>query len=227
MSRCLIIVFSCLFFNRVKNQLESVIQREIESVENRVLLQDANATLPPTNVALLPEPSHPPPPPPPPPPSQFNPQQPAKANDEPIYEAVLPRDEGNASPPPLPTPPHKLSMRVKSPIAVETVATHCRPISPAAALSSPRQSRPNSRGSGTGVRNNRNVFVSESFKKRVLNVLIYNMQFDSHILLILFYDWHVESRDLGTTTSLVRAVFDDFLAFPPVQFYSQKVWAVR
>lgn len=90
----------------------------------------------------LPEPSHPPPPPPP-----FN-QQPVKANDEPIYEAVLPRDEDNVSPPPLPTPPHKLT-RAKSPIVSDS--TH-RPLSPATALSSPRQSRPSSRTSGTGVR---------------------------------------------------------------------------
>lgn len=91
---------------------------------------------------ILPEPSHPPPPPPP-----FN-QQPVKVNDEPIYEAVLPRDEDNVSPPPLPTPPHKM-IRAKSPILAE--GTH-RSVSPAAVTSSPRQSRPSSRTSGTGVR---------------------------------------------------------------------------
>lgn len=92
---------------------------------------------------ILPEPSHPPPPPPP-----FN-QQPVKANDEPIYEAVLPRDEDNVSPPPLPTPPHKI-IRAKSPIIVSE-GPH-RSISPAAVISSPRPSRPTSRSSGTGVR---------------------------------------------------------------------------
>lgn len=128
------------------NQLESVIQREIEDVE----LEIENRALLSTNA--LPEPSYPPPPPPPP----FN-QQPTRASDEPIYEAVLPRDEDNGSPPPLPTPPHKLSM-AKSPIAVET-ETH-RPTSPIAALSSPRQSRPSSRSSGTGVRDKRFFFFS-------------------------------------------------------------------
>jgi len=97
---------------------------------------------------VLPEPSHPPPPPPP-----FN-QQPAKANDEPIYEAVLPRDEDNVSPPPLPTPPHKL-IRAKSPVAIESANRSISPAATAAAaaaaLSSPRQSRPSSRTSGTGV----------------------------------------------------------------------------
>lgn len=95
--------------------------------------------------AVLPEPSHPPPPPPP-----FN-QQPAKPNDEPIYEAVLPRDEDNVSPPPLPTPPHKL-IRAKSPEAIENASRSISPAATAAAaLSSPRQSRPSSRTSGTGV----------------------------------------------------------------------------
>lgn len=124
--------------------MEIVIQREIESVEmeieNRGQEKSSN-NAPQT----LPEPSHPPPPPPP-----FN-QQPIKTNDEPIYEAVLPRDEDNASPPPLPTPPHKL-IRTKSPIIVAAEITGHRSTSPAAVLSSPRQSRPSSRSSGTGVR---------------------------------------------------------------------------
>lgn len=122
--------------------MESVIQREIESVgmeiENCRVLEKSSSNA----ILVLPEPSHPPPPPPP-----FN-QQPVKANDEPIYEAVLPRDEDNASPPPLPTPPHKI-IRAKSPIVAE--ATH-RSVSPAAVISSPRQSRPSSRTSGTGVK---------------------------------------------------------------------------
>lgn len=123
--------------------MESVIQREIESVELEMEQKGMRKSPTPTNfLQILPEPSHPPPPPPP-----FN-QQPAKTNDEPIYEAVLPRDEDNVSPPPLPTPPHKL-IRAKSPILVESAH---RPMSPTTALSSPRQSRPSSRTSGTGVR---------------------------------------------------------------------------
>lgn len=123
--------------------MESVIQREIESVEMEIESRAQERSLSPQNAQpILPEPSHPPPPPPP-----FN-QQPVKANDEPIYEAVLPRDEDNGSPPPLPTPPHKLT-RAKSPIIIET--TVHRPMSPVTALASPRQSRPSSRTSGTGV----------------------------------------------------------------------------
>lgn len=121
--------------------MESVIQREIDSVE--LELENREKALPSSNpLHVLPEPSHPPPPPPP-----FN-QEPVKANDEPIYEAVLPRDEDNVSPPPLPTPPHKLT-RAKSPVAAEGIL---RSASPVPAISSPRQSRPSSRSSGTGVK---------------------------------------------------------------------------
>lgn len=126
-----------------------MIQREIEIVEMELESRGLEKSLSssPANAmqVVLPEPSHPPPPPPP-----FN-QQPAKANDEPIYEAVLPRDEDNVSPPPLPTPPHKL-IRAKSPVAIESANRSISPAATAAAaLSSPRQSRPSSRTSGTGV----------------------------------------------------------------------------
>jgi len=125
-----------------------VIQREIEIVEMELESRGLEKSLSssPANAmqVVLPEPSHPPPPPPP-----FN-QQPTKANDEPIYEAVLPRDEDNVSPPPLPTPPHKL-IRAKSPVAIESANRSISPAATAAALSSPRQSRPSSRTSGTGV----------------------------------------------------------------------------
>lgn len=126
-----------------------MIQREIEIVEMELESRGLEKSLSssPANAmqVVLPEPSHPPPPPPP-----FN-QQPVKANDEPIYEAVLPRDEDNVSPPPLPTPPHKL-IRAKSPVAIESANRSISPAATAAAaLSSPRQSRPSSRTSGTGV----------------------------------------------------------------------------
>ncbi|XP_025423592.1 myosin-I heavy chain isoform X3 [Sipha flava] len=130
--------------DHMKQILESVIQREIESVElkleNRRSLEKSSSSS--SALHVLPEPSHPPPPPPP-----FN-QQEVKANDEPIYEAVLPRDEDNVSPPPLPTPPHKMTTRAKSPVVAEVITN--RSVSPATVLSSPRQSRPSSRTSGTG-----------------------------------------------------------------------------
>lgn len=125
--------------------MEVVIQREIESVEMEI--ENRGQERPPNNaLQTLPEPLHPP----------FN-QQPIKADDEPIYEAVLPRDEDNASPPPLPTPPHKL-IRTKSPIIVAVESTGHRSTSPAAILLSPRQSRPSSRNSGTGVRQLKLIF---------------------------------------------------------------------
>ncbi|XP_050438351.1 myosin-I heavy chain isoform X1 [Adelges cooleyi] len=123
------------------DELESVIQQEIDSVEMEHNKREK--AMSPSNQPILPEPSHPPPPPPP-----FN-QEPVKPKDEPIYEAVLPRDEETESPPPLPTPPHKLT-RPMSPAIVDSVH---RPLSPATVLSSPRQSRPSSRTSGTGGAN--------------------------------------------------------------------------
>lgn len=81
----------------------------------------------------LPEPNCPPPPPPP--------ANGIKDPNEPIYEAVLPREE-ESSPPPLPAPPHKL--RPKSP-GLERVqkSEKASPVM----NGSPKQSRPSSRGS--------------------------------------------------------------------------------
>lgn len=70
--------------------------------------------------------------------------------NEPIYESVIPREDGSNSPPPLPTPPHKL--RPKSP-GVDRIqrntterSTSPRPRQPG----SPQcGSRPSSRGSST------------------------------------------------------------------------------
>lgn len=135
-----------------------MIQREIERAETvKTKHQEviSNNVLP--ALANLPEPSHPPPPPPP-----FNQQQPAvaKANDEPIYEAVLPRDEDNVSPPPLPTPPHKMT-RAKSPVPQAAEGPHCRTVSPVGTISSPGQSRPSSRNSNTEVRRNSSRISSQ------------------------------------------------------------------
>jgi len=147
-----------------------VIQREIEIVEMELESRGLEKSLSssPANAmqAVLPEPSHPPPPPPP-----FN-QQPAKANDEPIYEAVLPRDEDNVSPPPLPTPPHKL-IRAKSPVAIESVNRSISPAATAAAaaLSSPRQSRPSSRTSGTGV--SKTIGLKNNCLNIAINLLVF------------------------------------------------------
>ncbi|XP_050531110.1 myosin-I heavy chain isoform X2 [Daktulosphaira vitifoliae] len=129
--------------DHMKEILENVIQREIDSVEMEIEQNEREKIISASNVPILPEPSYPPPPPPP-----FN-QEPVKRKDEPIYEAVLPRDEESGSPPPLPTPPHKL-VCAKSPV-IDNVH---RPMSPVTTLSSPRQSRPNSRTSGTGGTNN-------------------------------------------------------------------------
>uniref|UniRef100_A0A2H8TYF3 Pleckstrin y domain-containing family H member 1 n=1 Tax=Melanaphis sacchari TaxID=742174 RepID=A0A2H8TYF3_9HEMI len=128
-------------------------------LENRGLEKSLSSSPANAMQIVLPEPSHPPPPPPP-----FN-QQPAKANDEPIYEAVLPRDEDNVSPPPLPTPPHKL-IRAKSP-AIESANRSISPAATAAALSSPRQSRPSSRTSGTGGANwkHNNGFIEDTTER--------------------------------------------------------------
>lgn len=156
-------------------QLETVIQQESEC------LAASNPPVPPCSLDLqlpaqrnnggtkclglpsLPEPTEPPPPPPTGPsgvPVCTNDTSPPQSTtSEPIYESVLPRDEGGggSSPPPLPTPgpPHKL--RPKSP-GVERIQrgnhTHAvdrvpsprpRPGSPS--CGSPRHSRPSSRGS--------------------------------------------------------------------------------
>lgn len=87
-------------------ELETVIQQELEGL---AMEQQQQQVLPKLGPPSLPEPTEPPPPPPPPEnvpaaavesPSQEN------KDSEPIYEAVLPRDESNCvSPPPLPAPP--------------------------------------------------------------------------------------------------------------------------
>lgn len=153
-------------------QLESVIQQELEGLNNL----DVRLRKQPS----LPEPTMPPPPPPTTvngkstlvlasffSSSKFNkkfynlgngnksptvtapPAAPDSAN-EPIYESVIPREDGSNSPPPLPTPPHKL--RPKSP-GVDRIqrntaerSTSPRPRPPG----SPQcGSRPSSRGSST------------------------------------------------------------------------------
>ncbi|EFA06086.2 hypothetical protein TcasGA2_TC008923 [Tribolium castaneum] len=85
-------------------ELETVIQQELEGLA----LEQQQPTPPKLAMPTLPEPTGPPPPPPPafqnPPES---PQQEVKeTNNEPIYEAVLPREDTTCvSPPPLPAPP--------------------------------------------------------------------------------------------------------------------------
>lgn len=125
------------------SQLESVLQQELESIS----AQQENGRLSPPNTLdlnlknskqqsnkgpSLPEPNCPPPPPP---------LNGVEIPTEPIYEAVLPRDE-ESSPPPLPAPPHKL--RPKSP-GIERIqkSEKASPVM----NGSPRQSRPSSRGS--------------------------------------------------------------------------------
>lgn len=122
-----------------------MIQQELEGLNSQT-----GGAIPPNSLDLtqrntaamkapsLPEPTEPPPPPPPP--MQDN----NSGTTEPIYESVLPRDEGGSgdlcsSPPPLPAPPHKL--RPKSP-GIERIRGTGSPT-----VGSPRQSRPSSRGS--------------------------------------------------------------------------------
>jgi flagellar biosynthesis GTPase FlhF len=86
-------------------ELETVIQQELEGLA----MEQQQPTPPKLALPTLPEPTGPPPPPPP----AFqttteSPQQETKDsnNTEPIYEAVLPRDDSTCvSPPPLPAPP--------------------------------------------------------------------------------------------------------------------------
>lgn len=111
-------------------ELETVIQQELEGLAQE---QQQQAPTPPKmGLPSLPEPTEPPPPPPPQevPVVSENITTPEKEKDttnEPIYEAVLPRDEPTCvSPPPLPAPPR---------------------LPP----DSPRQSPPLSRSSSTGV----------------------------------------------------------------------------
>lgn len=85
-------------------ELETVIQQELEG-----LAMEQQQMLPKLGPPSLPEPTGPPPPPPEhraatPPAAEVPVQE--KKDNEPIYEAVLPREETNCvSPPPLPAPP--------------------------------------------------------------------------------------------------------------------------
>lgn len=92
-------------------ELETVIQQELEGLAQEQLTVP---TPPKMGLPSLPEPTEPPPPPPPvtneppPPPPVIIPEDVPvdKSTNEPIYEAVLPRDEPPCvSPPPLPAPP--------------------------------------------------------------------------------------------------------------------------
>ncbi|XP_022913849.2 unconventional myosin-VIIa [Onthophagus taurus] len=96
-------------------ELETVIQQELEGLAQEQL--QTNPTPPKLGLPSLPEPTEPPPPPPqfdnlpPPPPELITPPSEAEKDksNEPIYEAVLPRDEPPCvSPPPLPAPPRLL-----------------------------------------------------------------------------------------------------------------------
>lgn len=87
-------------------ELETVIQQELEG-----LAQEQQQMLPKLGPPSLPEPTEPPPPPPPTTTTEVAtvidpaPKE-EKQDSEPIYEAVLPRDESTCvSPPPLPAPP--------------------------------------------------------------------------------------------------------------------------
>lgn len=92
-------------------ELETVIQQELEGLAQEKAQQQP--TLPKLGLPSLPEPTGPPPPPP-----QFAESAPSSPDvvvqprtkkdnsTEPIYEAVLPREEVTCvSPPPLPAPP--------------------------------------------------------------------------------------------------------------------------
>lgn len=86
-------------------ELETVIQQELEGLA----LEQQQPTPPKLAMPTLPEPTGPPPPPPPAfqtAPESPQPETKDANNAEPIYEAVLPRDDSSCvSPPPLPAPP--------------------------------------------------------------------------------------------------------------------------
>lgn len=97
-------------------ELETVIQQELEG-----LAQEQQQMLPKLGPPSLPEPTEPPPPPPAA--NEATPE--AKKDNEPIYEAVLPRDEPTCvSPPPLPAPPR---LPPESPRKSPPVARHIIP----------------------------------------------------------------------------------------------------
>lgn len=83
-------------------ELETVIQQELEGLA----MEQQQPTPPKLALPSLPEPTGPPPPPPPPSAFQTTESPQVENQNEPIYEAVLPRDEPTCvSPPPLPAPP--------------------------------------------------------------------------------------------------------------------------
>jgi hypothetical protein len=184
-------------------QLETVIQQECEglatshppvppcSLDLQLPAQRNNGGTKCLGLPSLPEPTEPPPPPPTGPSGvpvcTDDTSPPQSTTSEPIYESVLPRDEGgegdicDPSPPPLPTPgPHKL--RPKSP-GVERIqrgnhghsvdrvpSPRPRPGSPS--CSSPRHSRPSSRGSSvSGVSTSPRVRLGQTatFRYTVMN----------------------------------------------------------
>lgn len=88
-------------------ELETVIQQELEGL---AMEQQQQQMMPKLKPPSLPEPTGPPPPPPEPAtvsaPAVVETPAPEKESNEPIYEAVLPREETSCvSPPPLPAPP--------------------------------------------------------------------------------------------------------------------------
>lgn len=99
-------------------ELETVIQQELEGLAMEK--QQQQPTPPKLGLPTLPEPTGPPPPPPPG--FQNIPEPPIQEilvtetkDNEPIYEAVLPREETTCvSPPPLPAPPRLPSESPKS-----------------------------------------------------------------------------------------------------------------
>lgn len=149
-------------------QLENVIQQEIEGLA----LERPTKTPPVKGVPTLPEPTMPPPPPPTTNGTLTKPQPVTKPNlvnhikDEPIYDAIVPRQEELHPVPDISDPMstsliqenglsgtgHKL--RPKSP-AVVNVARSASPVQRSSggpmSPSSPKHSRPSSRASSTGT----------------------------------------------------------------------------
>lgn len=104
-------------------ELETVIQQELEG-----LAMEQQQMLPKLGPPSLPEPTEPPPPPPSggAAPAPEPPPQEKKDENEPIYEAVLPREELTCvSPPPLPAPPRlpPESPRQSPPVTKSITAT--------------------------------------------------------------------------------------------------------
>ncbi|XP_065337421.1 myosin-VIIa isoform X3 [Cloeon dipterum] len=141
-------------------ELETVLQEALRGAAPAPPLPTGALPMPPDLPRhwhpSLPEPTEPPPPPPAcaptdhPTPEPLPPPPPLLLDDpdEPIYEAVLPRDAEPPAPPPgpIPGPPLK-PLRPKSPAAAleKLQQRTASPLQP-----SPRHSRPNSRASSTG-----------------------------------------------------------------------------